>query len=893
VKKLLLAALFLCSNNLLAQPKLVGALNFHSPDYGGSIIRMDLPAGTPGNIHSFDNDNPHAPFGGLCVSNDDWLYGSVGFNGVNQNGGLYRIRRNGTGFTMLYNYASAPGETPYYHTDENVYVVGGRQLLKYDPVANTTTALDDDVWTRNLCIDNDDWIYYHSFSTIEKIKTDGSSQTHLYTFSSFIEGFNPLALTEVPSGKLFGLNTSGGANDGGTLYSIDKDGNNFALLHVFESSGGLTPMSRLIYFDGKLFGVTLRGGTYGYGTIYSINADGTGFRVIYHFDGGNASAMPAGKIHITSNGRIIGAFTNDYQVAFNGYKLYKIDTSGQHFEPFFSISQRNGGAISGDVFVLNDANVYFTSMEYGIHNGGVLNSTDTIGNGGAVHHFGYSATGFRPAGSPIKASDGKLYGATVNGGSTGNGIVYSVNIDGSAYTVLHEFSNSDGYEPAGKLLEASDGMLYGACRFGDSHLGSIYRMQKNGTNFQIIKTFLLDGNVPVGGLIEDQAGILYGVHLYGTTGGGGIFRMNRNGSGYLLLKEFPTSGDLMFPYNGVVLSKGYLYGLCAYGGAENKGGVFRIRTDGSGYQVLHQFTAATGGGELPVGTPLIASNGKLYGAAAYGGANNEGQLFSIDTTGTNFTVLHTFAASVDGAYPWGGLLQASDGIIYGTTTLSSITPPLNGGTVFRINLDGTGFAVIKEFNSDTEGQGIVGPLIDLNGSFSLPVRWTNFNAVKKQTVVALSWQTGEEVNNDRFEIERSADGTNFMRIGTVAATNNRGGSSYSFDDVKPLMNKNFYRLRQVDIDGKFTFSRIVTIDFAIVQKLTLLPNPVSDVLIVNAGVEAVNRIIIRDVNGRLVKHVTGNGTGTIQVPVAHLHAGLYLAEIITTKGRYTERFIKN
>ena len=130
----------------------------------------------------------------------------------------------------------------------------------------------------------------------------------------------------------------------------------------------------------------------------------------------------------------------------------------------------------------------------------------------SLFNFGASATGFRP-GEMIKASDGRLYGLTRFGGPGGNGTIYSIMPNGTGYTKFHEFDDSQGYDPRGKLLEASDGKLYGATTWGGPHgAGCLFRTDKNGSNFQVIYDFpnLANGYSPTGSLIEDAGGTLYG-----------------------------------------------------------------------------------------------------------------------------------------------------------------------------------------------------------------------------------------------------------------------------------------------------------------------------------------------------------------------------------------------
>lgn len=526
----------------------------------------------------------------------------------------------------------------------------------------------------------------------------------------------------------------------------------------------------------------------------------------------------------------------------------------------------------------------------GRNDGGVLNNSDTLGNGGDLYHFGNSSSGFRPFGGVIKASDGKLYGTASIGGTEGSGVLFSMNTDGTGYTVLKRLSDAEGYGPSGKLLEASDGKLYGACRSGGAlNNGCIFRIDKNGNNFQVIYSYstYTGGFSPVGGLIEDNTGILYGVNIWAS---GSVFRINKDGSGYTELKLFEqgTPGELFFPYNGVITDGDYLYGAAGYGGSAGKGGLFRIKKDDNSYQVLHEFNGTDG--ELPVGSLLLADNGKLYGTTAYGGSNNLGSIFRIETTGSNFTTLRDLSDG-DGTSPWTGLIQASDGLIYGGTQTGGAG---FGGTLFKMDLNGSGFAVIRDFNFETEGQGVQS-LIDLNGNFNpLPVQFITFTAQKTDQGALLSWQTATEQNSDYFEVERSTDGIGFASIGRVRASGNSNHiSSYSFTDRQFYNGTNFYRLKEVDLDGTFSYSKLVSVKFNESAKFRIAPNPVVDHLIIKFQQgNPFTSASIFDISGRLVRKQNTSGE-VLTIDVHQLSKGWYVLKLKDRKGNEeTTSFIK-
>ncbi len=107
----------------------------------------------------------------------------------------------------------------------------------------------------------------------------------------------------------------------------------------------------------------------------------------------------------------------------------------------------------------------------------------------------------------------------------------------------------------------------------------------------------------------------------------------------------------------------------------------------------------------------------------------------------------------------------------------------------------------------------------------LPVRLLSFAAVKDGNTVKVSWKSAEEINSSEYIVQRSADGISFTNIGTITA---KGfASDYSFTDANPLTGSNFYRLKQVDKDGKFVYSKVVKINFTKLPGIRISPNPAS------------------------------------------------------------------
>lgn len=175
---------------------------------------------------------------------------------------------------------------------------------------------------------------------------------------------------------------------------------------------------------------------------------------------------------------------------------------------------------------------------------------------------------------------------------------------------------------------------------------------------------------------------------------------------------------------------------------------------------------------------------------------------------------------------------------------------------------------------------------------ALPVTLTLFKGTETAQGVELQWQTASEDNSDRFDIERSADGRNFEAIGFVKAHGTSADiNNYSFTDKDPLTGNNFYRLKEVDIDGKYKYSPVITINHhASVEAVHAYPNPVQDVLHIVLPQAFSNgrqvTVIIYGNNGQLIeKQLYANPGSKVQLGTRHLQRGIYLAEIITDNSR--------
>jgi uncharacterized repeat protein (TIGR03803 family) len=330
--------------------------------------------------------------------------------------------------------------------------------------------------------------------------------------------------------------------------------------------------------------------------------------------------------------------------------------------------------------------LYGSRLTGGANGSGDVFRTEEDGSGFTpLHEFPAMAGDGESPDALLLASDGMLYGGTISGGTGGlfgdYGVLYRMNTDGSGYTILRELnSQSDGTEMAGALLQDTNGVLYGALRNGGTATsegnGTVFKMNTDGSNFTVLHIFTnsvivpssIDGWDPEDPLIEGPDHLLYGTtHEGGTAGSGTVFRIGKDGSAYQIIWHFQNDGTGSHPESRLLYgSDGYLYGTTLDSSPSTGATIYKLKPDGTVYQVLGRF----GGAHLRQGALLEMPDGLLYGTASDGGRPipPSGYLYRIAKDGSDFEVLYEFPGTAsDGQSPWGGFLKGRDGALYGTT----------------------------------------------------------------------------------------------------------------------------------------------------------------------------------------------------------------------------------
>lgn len=321
-------------------------------------------------------------------------------------------------------------------------------------------------------------------------------------------------------------------------------------------------------------------------------------------------------------------------------------------------------------FLIATFTLYSQPYLYGVNfkGNGVITKYDLKTNTLTAEYKLTEADGDGPYSSMIKGDDGLFYGVTSYSGSNNYGTLFSFNPLTQMFAKLHDFNGVDGGQPSGSLVRASNGKLYGLSLVGGT--GNIYSFDLATHIFQKHYVFnKKDGEGLYGSLVQAADGKLYGLTFSGghtdpdVPGFGTLFMFDPNSNSCKTLFTFDGNSGAN-PYGSLVLGKdNILYGTAHKGGSHGQGTIFSFNPNTAKYTKLYDFDGINGA--MPYSNLMQASNGLLYGTTQHGG-QGAGTVYSFDPAQLTFVKLHEFQVS-DGAEPSGTLMEASDNLLYGTS----------------------------------------------------------------------------------------------------------------------------------------------------------------------------------------------------------------------------------
>jgi len=315
-----------------------------------------------------------------------------------------------------------------------------------------------------------------------------------------------------------------------------------------------------------------------------------------------------------------------------------------------------------------------TCWHGGGHGYGTIFKTDSNGNNLQSDYSMFETLGAFPIGDLVYVNNGKFYGIADSNSCAYSGVIYSYESATGIFDVIYDFgcSGLHGMSPFCGMTFASDGKLYGLCSYGGAYGygGVIYSLDPVTNVYTDIFDFdTLSGFYPGGTLTQLSNGKLYGITQFGGANNGGtMFSFDPANSTYTLLHSFADSSTGLSQYagNGGLLqaTDGKLYGMNYEGGPHNAGFIFSYDLSTNVYNEVFDFDSLNGGS--PFGNLIQASNGLIYGMTEVGGNSSDGVIFSYDITTNTYTDLFDFDGT-NGETPTRGLMQARNGLLYGTT----------------------------------------------------------------------------------------------------------------------------------------------------------------------------------------------------------------------------------
>jgi uncharacterized repeat protein (TIGR03803 family) len=364
-------------------------------------------------LHTFSSESDGAnPFSGLVVSGTN-LYGTAQAGGSSGVGAIFRIGTNGTLFTNLYSFTAPSG-----------------------PVGTNS------------------------------------------------DGTNPRAGIIISGNTLYGTAGAGGIYGKGTIYALNGDGTDFRTLHSFTDAA-IVQISGLLLSSNILYGTTDGGGAFGVGAVFSININGTGFTNLYNF-----TAPPGGPpfnsdgtyplAALIASGNTLYGTTGGGGTSGQG-TVFRVNTDGTGFTNLHSFTGAGGGDPNAGLIISGDT-LYGTTDVGGSLGNGTVFGISTNGTGFQIlHNFSGSDGGY--PGATFFSSGNTLYGTTSLGGNWGSGTVFKIHTDGTGFATLHDFpaTSGPGTNTDGAVLYSSL-VLSGHNLYGTAHQGGTLG---NGTIFSI------------------------------------------------------------------------------------------------------------------------------------------------------------------------------------------------------------------------------------------------------------------------------------------------------------------------------------------------------------------------------------------------------------------------
>jgi uncharacterized repeat protein (TIGR03803 family) len=328
--------------------------------------------------------------------------------------------------------------------------------------------------------------------------------------------------------QLWGMTSGGGTYKSGVIFKINDDGSGFQNMYSFDTASGIYPNGCLLLANNNLFyGMTYGGGTDNAGGIFSYDPVNKLYSYVKDFNWVNGAGSE-GNLMQASNGKLYG--TTDYggdtaNTPYRGYGvIFSYNISTNTYSDLYHF-QKSTGAYPNRESLLEGQNGKLYGLAFGggaYNNGvgyGVIFSYDTATHTYVDLHDFDSINGLKPYGRLTKATDGKYYGLTFEGGANNKGTLFSFDPSTNNFAYLYSFIQSTGWYPRGSLIQAADGNLYGMTEWGGlNNMGTIFSYDITLNHCTDVFDFTNVGGNNWGSLVQLTSGKLYGMTYNGNSG---------------------------------------------------------------------------------------------------------------------------------------------------------------------------------------------------------------------------------------------------------------------------------------------------------------------------------------------------------------------------------------
>lgn len=358
--------------------------------------------------------------------------------------------------------------------------------------------------------------------------------------------------------RIWGMTPSGGANNKGTVFSVNLDGTDFATVFDFDDASGWGPEGGFCLApNGLLYGMTTFGGegAPAVGTLFTIDPSTGAFEKLRDFNLGNGG-YNWGSLIVATDGMLYGA---GYAGSDGGGSIFRVDPATNEYMELYALDQAtDGAAITGVLVQAADGRLYGAASQGGVNNeAGTLFRYDPVTDVFTkLHDFDGAAGGRTPYGGLCDAGNGWFYGTTYEAGTSNNGTLYKYDPENDVFETLYNFADANGSNCWTGLLRVGPDLLLGTVANGGLNSGGfLYTVAPNTDAFAVVTQFVMStGGQPVGNVASGPDGELFGFNTNSGTGFfGTLYRLDPSTFQPTILHHFTNGADGGMPRGEPIL----------------------------------------------------------------------------------------------------------------------------------------------------------------------------------------------------------------------------------------------------------------------------------------------------------------------------------------------------